>query len=123
MSGILFTNVNVLDCSGDEPFAGEVLVRDQRIAAVSRESGSLPREGVQIVDGGGKTTLMPGLIESHAHLSIDNTDDLRAIGMVPPEESDGEDAERDAGDDPDSDAHGGAGDRSTPESGEKADQS
>ena len=32
-------------------------------------------------------TLMPGLIESHAHLSIDNTDDLAKIGMIPPEEN------------------------------------
>jgi imidazolonepropionase-like amidohydrolase len=30
---------------------------------------------------------MPGLIESHTHLSIDNTDDLAKIGMIPPEEN------------------------------------
>jgi imidazolonepropionase-like amidohydrolase len=29
---------------------------------------------------------MPGLIESHAHLSINNTDDLTALGRIPPEE-------------------------------------
>ena len=29
---------------------------------------------------------MPGLVESHAHLSIDNTDDLAALGRIPPEE-------------------------------------
>ena len=30
---------------------------------------------------------MPGLIESHAHLSIDDVDDLGKIGMIPPEEN------------------------------------
>jgi len=30
---------------------------------------------------------MPGLIESHAHLSIDDVDDLAKIGMMPPEEN------------------------------------
>ncbi len=87
MNGVLFTNVNVLDCSGADPFSGEVLVQGNRIAAVARDQQSLTRDNVQVIDGAGTCTLMPGLIESHAHLSIDNTDDLRAIGMVPPEES------------------------------------
>ena len=64
MPRILFTGVNVLDCTGADPFAGEVLVEGQRIATVARGSGSLPRDGVEIVDGGGDVTLMPGLIES-----------------------------------------------------------
>src|SRR4029077_20033037 len=53
----------------------------------ARGTGSLPREDVEVVDGGGDTKLMPGLIESHTHLSIDNTDDLAKIGMIPPEEN------------------------------------
>ncbi len=85
--GILFTNVKVLDCSGADPFPGEVLIEGNRIQAISREGETLPRDNVQIVDGGGSATLMPGLIESHAHLSIDNTDDLASIGMIPPEEN------------------------------------
>ncbi|MFP6678467.1 MAG: hypothetical protein VB878_25485, partial [Pirellulaceae bacterium] len=87
MADILFTRVNVLDCTGDDPFQGEVLVRDNRIATVARAGQSLPRDGVKVVDGRGKCTIMPGLIESHAHLSINNTDSLMAIGMIPPEEN------------------------------------
>jgi hypothetical protein len=34
----------------------------------------MTRDDVDVVDGG--ATMMPGLIESLAHLSIDNTDDL-----------------------------------------------
>ena len=85
--GILFTNVKVLDCSGADPFPGDVLVEGNRIQSVSREGAALPRDDVQVMDGGGTSTLMPGLIESHAHLSIDNTDDLAAIGLIPPEEN------------------------------------
>jgi imidazolonepropionase-like amidohydrolase len=86
MSKHLFTNVTVLDCSGDEPFRGEVLVEGNEIVAVAREGESLQRDGAEIIDGGDGTTLMPGLVESHAHLSIDNTDDLAALGRIPPEE-------------------------------------
>jgi imidazolonepropionase-like amidohydrolase len=76
----------VLDCSGDKPFSGEVLVEGNEIVAVAREGESLQRDGAEIIDGGDGTTLMPGLVESHAHLSIDNTDDLAALGRIPPEE-------------------------------------
>ena len=87
MAATLFTNVNVLDCTGNEPFLGDVLVQENRITAVSQVPGSLSSDGIQTIDGGGTKTLMPGLIESHAHLSVDNTDDLAKIGMMPPEEN------------------------------------
>lgn len=87
MPKTLFTNVNVLDCTGATPFLGSVLVEGQRIAAVERGTAPPPREDVNIIDGHGAATLMPGLIESHAHLSIDNTDDLAKIGRIPPEET------------------------------------
>jgi imidazolonepropionase-like amidohydrolase len=87
MTDTLFTRVNVLDCSGKPPFAGEVLVRRNRIVRVCRGPAALPREGVRVVDGRGTATLMPGLIESHAHLSFENTDDLARIGRIPPEET------------------------------------
>ena len=38
MSKHLFTNVTVLDCSGDEPFSGEVLVEGNEIVAVARKA-------------------------------------------------------------------------------------
>lgn len=68
MNETLFTNVSVIDGTGADPFDGAVLVRGNRIAAVTRgdvhEAGS-----AEIVDGGG-ATLMPGLIDAHAHLSF-----------------------------------------------------
>ena len=86
MAGTLFTSVTILDCTGAEPYSGEVLVEGARIAAIGRETHRLSRENMDVIDGGG-ATLMPGLIESHAHLSIDNAADLVQIGMIPAEET------------------------------------
>jgi imidazolonepropionase-like amidohydrolase len=82
---ILFTNVNVLDCGGDAPFPGEVLVAGTKIARVSPRGNALPRQDAQVVDGGG-AYLMPGLVESHVHIGLNNSDDIFALAAVPPEE-------------------------------------
>lgn len=81
----LFTNVTIIDGSGEPPFAGEVRVEGNRIDAVSRQPGALAVEGAEIVDGGG-ATLMPGLTDAHAHLSFINSVDLAGLGDLPPEE-------------------------------------
>lgn len=86
MARTLFTGIMILDCTGTDPYAGEVLVDGPRIVAVAREPHRLSRENVEVINGNG-ATLMPGLIESHAHLSIDNAADLVQIGMIPPEET------------------------------------
>lgn len=68
MSGTLFTNAWIFDGSGSDRFRGEVLVRGERIEAVSRGDERLDRAGVEEVDAGGRT-LMPGLVEAHGHLT------------------------------------------------------
>jgi imidazolonepropionase-like amidohydrolase len=87
MSTTLFRNVRILDCTGAVPFAGDVLVEGSRITTVMPGGGLQSLDDTVVLDGHGMLTLMPGLIESHAHLSIDNTDDLMKIGLVPPEEN------------------------------------
>ena len=87
MIEVLFHNVHVLDCTGADAFIGSVGVEGNRIRSVSRGASVPVGDAGCVIDGGGKATLMPGLIESHAHLSIDNTDDLAAIGRIPPEEN------------------------------------
>jgi imidazolonepropionase-like amidohydrolase len=68
MSGFLFADVNIFDGSGAPLFPGEVLVRGNRIEAVAKGDERLPRDGVQIIEGNGRT-LMPGMVEAHAHLT------------------------------------------------------
>jgi imidazolonepropionase-like amidohydrolase len=83
MSQTVFRNVKIIDGSGARPFAGEVLVEGNRIREVGpRVAGAA---GARVVDGAG-AVLMPGLVESHSHLSFLDTADLESLGAVPVEE-------------------------------------
>lgn len=84
---ILFVNARIFDGTGAVPYAGEVLVKDNRISAIARAGDSpLPREGATIVDAAG-ATLMPGLTEAHAHLSWPTSVERFVPGMsLPPED-------------------------------------
>jgi len=85
MSRILFTNVNILDCTGANPFPGQVLVVNDRIAEVAAKGTPIPAAGATVMDGLGGT-LMPGLIESHSHLTFLDRPSSVEMGFVPPEE-------------------------------------
>ena len=85
MEGILFTNVNILDCTGRDPFGGEVQMQGNRIKTVGHGNHSIARNGCRIIDGRG-AFLMPGLVESHTHLGLNNTDDMIRLSALPPEE-------------------------------------
>lgn len=80
----LFTNVAIFDGTGAPPFPGEVLVASNRIATVVRGGERINAAGAAIVDGGGGT-LMPGLIEAHAHLGFGSAVDrvLKGRGQSP----------------------------------------
>jgi imidazolonepropionase-like amidohydrolase len=64
----LFTNARIFDGSGRAPFPGQVLVEKNRIEAVTDSSSGINRPDARVVDCAGRT-LMPGLVEAHAHLS------------------------------------------------------
>jgi imidazolonepropionase-like amidohydrolase len=77
-------NVKIFDGSGTPPFAGEVLVRGDAIASVA--GSSLQCEGATVIDGDG-ATLMPGLVEAHAHLTWPSSVERVVNAMkLPPEE-------------------------------------
>jgi imidazolonepropionase-like amidohydrolase len=77
----LITNVRVFDGSGRPPVAADVAVDGPRITAVG-EAPAPP--GAAVIDGAG-ATLLPGLVEPHAHLSFA---DMTAADLtrLPPEE-------------------------------------
>jgi len=82
----LFSNVRILDGSGADPYDGDVLIQGNRIKEISAAGGQLTAvEDAEKIDAAG-ATLMPGLIESHAHVSFANTSSLEALGDIPPEE-------------------------------------
>jgi imidazolonepropionase-like amidohydrolase len=84
MSSVLFRNAHVLDGSGEPPFRADVRVVGNRIAAVTRDPQAATDEA-EIVDCAG-ATLMPGLIEPHAHLSFVDQATPLAFTSIPVEE-------------------------------------
>lgn len=80
MRETLFTNVSVIDGTGEEPFDGSVVVKGNQVTDVLR--GATPEPGdAEIIDGGG-ATLMPGLIDAHAHLSFLDAQTLGDINSL-----------------------------------------
>jgi imidazolonepropionase-like amidohydrolase len=86
-SAIVFSNVRILDGTGERPYNGEVTVTGNRITSVVRSGQSFAwgGNGGQRVDGRGMT-LMPGLIDAHLHLSWNNAPGIDPIQMMPIEE-------------------------------------
>ncbi len=68
MKPIVFSNLRIFDGSGEALYPGEVRVADERIEQVSRGGERVRRENADVLDCRGMT-LMPGLVEAHAHLS------------------------------------------------------
>ncbi len=81
---ILFRNVSILDSTGVDPYPGDVLVENDRIAAVGVVDDAT-RTGARVIEGRGRT-LMSGLADAHTHFSWINSADLDGLGTMPVEE-------------------------------------
>lgn len=84
MQRTLFTNVMVWTADR-AAFPAEVLIEGGRIKSIATGGDRLPREGTMLIDGGG-ATLMPGLIDGHAHLPFAETKTTVEFALIPPEE-------------------------------------
>lgn len=85
MSRVIFRNAMVWDGSGTESFPADVLVEGNRIRTIARTPGQLNAEGATVIDCHGRT-LMPGLVEGHAHISFGGAVNDKDLGDIPPEE-------------------------------------
>jgi len=85
MADVVFTNVRILDGTGQNPFSGSVLVRGNRIRQVGRSTAPIAPGGATVIDGAG-ATLMPGMCEAHTHFSWNDAATLAEIQTLPLEE-------------------------------------
>ncbi|WP_214366725.1 metal-dependent hydrolase family protein [Pseudonocardia sp. H11422] len=81
---ILFRNISILDSTGADPYPGDVLVDNDRIAAVGTVDPA-SAEGARVIGGRGRT-LMSGLCDAHTHFTWNNSADLDGLGTLPVEE-------------------------------------
>ena len=85
MNRVLFRGASVWDGSGAPAFPADVLVEGTRIKAIGRAPNRLAPEGATIIEARGRT-LMPGLVEGHAHISFGGAVNDSDLGNIPPEE-------------------------------------
>ena len=79
------TGAMIWDGSGGDPYPGQIVVRGDRIHAVAPAAERLDAGGCETVDGGG-ATLLPGLVEGHAHISFCGATRNTDLGDMPLEE-------------------------------------
>jgi imidazolonepropionase-like amidohydrolase len=85
MARILFTNTMIFEGTGKDLLPGEVLVQGNRIDSVAGPGETLPREGCEVIDAGG-ATLMPGMVNTHCHLTYNNGTTVAELTALPVEE-------------------------------------
>lgn len=70
METVVLQNSAILDCTGRDPYPrGTLIVADKRIQAVGpMDQVPVPRDG-RVIDLEGQT-IMPGLIDAHAHVAL-----------------------------------------------------
>src|SRR6185437_15371597 len=85
MKPILFRGASVWDASGAAAFPADVLVEGTRVKTIARAPEKLATDGVIVIEARGRT-LMPGLVEGHAHISFGGAINDSDLGNIPPEE-------------------------------------
>jgi imidazolonepropionase-like amidohydrolase len=85
MKPVLFRGASIWDGSGAAAFPGDVLVENSRIKAIAPAPERLAVDGTTVIEARGRT-LMPGLVEGHAHISFGGAVNDSDLGNIPPEE-------------------------------------
>ena len=82
---VLFRGASVWDGSGAAAYPADVLVQGNRIKTIARSPGVLATDGAVLIEARGRT-LIPGLVEGHAHISFGGAVNDSDLGNIPPEE-------------------------------------
>jgi imidazolonepropionase-like amidohydrolase len=68
MARIIISNARIFDGTGAPPFTGSIAIEGDRIAEVASNASIAMEPDDIVIDAAGRT-LMPGLVDAHAHLS------------------------------------------------------
>lgn len=85
MTRVMFRNAMIWDGTGTDAYPADLLVDNGRIVTIARTPGQLSGDGATTVECRGMT-LMPGLVEGHAHISFGGAIKDSDLGLIPPEE-------------------------------------
>lgn len=85
MSSFVIVNARVFDGSGSPAAPAEVLVEGNRIVLLADHIPPARRGDAEVIDGTG-ATLMPGLVDGHAHLGFGSTVEHTSDRREPEEE-------------------------------------
>jgi imidazolonepropionase-like amidohydrolase len=77
MNTVLIRNGRIIDGTGNEPRTGSILIEDGRFKEISNGAVEAPPDAT-VVDADGKTVL-PGLIDMHAHLLTGGFDSITEV--------------------------------------------
>jgi len=69
VDSLALVNGNILDCTGRAPYLGSMVVSQDRIQAVGPKDQVSPPRDARVLDMEG-FTLMPGLMDAHAHVAL-----------------------------------------------------
>lgn len=82
---IRIRNAQIWDGEQDTTFSATVLIEDETIKSVSRQTDEPDLQPDRDIDASGMT-LMPGLVEGHCHPSFTGVNEPRELGLVCPEQ-------------------------------------
>ena len=83
----LIRNIAIFDGTGSAPEAGAVLIEGKRIAAVLHDAAEIDAATADTIIDGQGGTLMPGLVDAHAHLTWGSSvEKIYHQFILPPEE-------------------------------------
>ena len=85
MSRTLIKNATIFDATGAAPFAGDLLVEGNSIAAATPAGSKDHGEADRVIDGTG-LFCMPGMTEGHGHISFEGVTATENLITPTPEE-------------------------------------
>jgi hypothetical protein len=81
-----FQDATIIDCSGQPPFKGSIVVDGERIVSVSNSVHETPGPAADAIIDCEGLTIMPGMTEAHCHISFNDLSSMYQAVEIQPED-------------------------------------